>query len=288
MNSKTAYLALTCLALAITVFYFSSCENVENNPQQQQFTETPVIVIHIGSKNSPDSKPSTNTDVPVTQKNSGKKPATILLNEMTDYSVTLSAIKKVASNVVYMNVVEYDENDSAINAFSCTGCVYTRMNGKTYIAIPSHCVGESKNQTIRIVFPSGDVIEPKTAMTVYYDKNDADAGFLIFDEAVPVTGIRSMITMQKPDLGDSIVICGAEPSEDGMTFFRKHAIIYHDLLDENMTLISESSGMIGGSSGSALISSRGVIGINVATRIGNDQKEIYTPIKIFEKLLNGE
>ena len=97
-----------------------------------------------------------------------------------------------------------------------------------------------------------------------------------------------MITLQKPEVGDSIVICGAEPSEDGMKFFRKHAIVYNDFFDENMTLVAESSGMLSGSSGSALISNKGVIGINVATRIVDNQKEVYTPIEIFENLLKEE
>ena len=96
MNSKTAYLTLTCLALVITVFYFSSCENVEQNPSQQQFTETPVIVIHIGSKNGSVSKPSTNSSgAPVTQ-NPDRKLIVVPAKEKTDYSVALSTIKKVA------------------------------------------------------------------------------------------------------------------------------------------------------------------------------------------------
>lgn len=286
MNSKTAYLTLTCLALVITVFYFSSCENVEQNPSQQQFTETPVIVIHIGSKNGSVSKPSTNSSgAPVTQ-NPDRKLIVVPAKEKTDYSVALSTIKKVASNVVYINVFEYDENGSIINAFNCTGCVYTQMNSQTYIAIPSHCVGKSEREMTEIVFPSGKIISPKTTRLIYY--NEVDAGFLIINESVPTTGIRSMITLQKPEVGDSIVICGAEPSEDGMKFFRKHAIVYNDFFDENMTLVAESSGMLSGSSGSALISNKGVIGINVATRIVDNQKEVYTPIEIFENLLKEE
>lgn len=287
MNLKTLYQTLLCVTLVMTGFYFSSCNNEETYQTEQQFAEIPVIVIHIESKNSGTPNNITPKEVtPTKPENSERKPIIITANEKTDYSVSLSEIKKIASNVVYMTVLELDDNDSVTNVFSCTGCVYTRMNGKTYIAIPSHCIGMSKNQMIRIVFPSGEIVEPQKTETVPYGKDGIDAGFLVFKETVPVNGVRNMITLQKPEPGDSIVICGAEPNGDEMVFFRKHAIAYQDIYSDKTTLVSESTGMIGGSSGSALISSKGIIGINVASRIGNNRIEIYTPIEYFEELLN--